>query len=441
MKLRTIALSLLFLHAVPASFAQGLHIPLPEGIATRISMPQVVVAPDRADWTYTPGQPMTFSISVLYDGQPLSGVEVEYRIGPERFEAAPVRAVLPEGRLSLAGHSLEVPGFLRCEVRATIQGRTYTGMATAAFAPLEIQPTQSEPEDFDAFWEAQLALLKDLPLGLARTLLPERCTPEVNVYAVRYLSAGAGGPVPFYGILTEPVQPGNYPAVLRVPGAGVRGYDGMVALSANGVIALEIGIHGIPVNSDGSIYDDLRNGALNGYNTYHLDHPERYYYHRVYLGCVRALDVLTSHPMWDQQHLVVVGGSQGGQLSMTTSALDPRVTGTVANYPAYCDVTGYLHGRAGGWPHLFRTAAQQAPEKIATSGYYDVVNFAKRLRAPVSMAFGYNDVTCPPTSMFAAYNVIPAEKELHLQLGMGHQASSEFNDLFTRRILHLIGRP
>lgn len=438
MKLRAFALYIFLVNFALAAFAQGPQLSIPEGITSRVSNPQIVVAPDRADWTYALGEPVTFTITVLYDGQPLRGVEIEYRIGPEKFEGEAVRTTLPDGRLNIGGHTMEVPGFLRCEVKVTIQGQSYSSMATAAFSPLEIQPTQSEPEDFDAFWEEQLAQLKDLPLGLTKTLIPESCTPEVNVYAVRYLSAAGGRPVPFYGILTEPVQPGKYPAVLRVPGAGVRSYHGQIALSQKGLIVLEIGIHGIPVTLQGGIYDDLRSGALSGYNTYNLDNRDRYYYNRVYLGCVRANDVLANHPMWDGENLVVVGGSQGGQLSLVVSALDKRVTGTVSNYPAYCDVTGYLHGRAGGWPHMFRGEAHQTPQKIATTAYYDVVNFARRQHAPVSMAFGYNDVTCPPTSMFAAYNIIPAKKELHLQLDMGHRPSSEFSDLFTHRIIQLL---
>jgi cephalosporin-C deacetylase len=178
---------------------------------------------------------------------------------------------------------------------------------------------------------------------------------------------------------------------------------------------------------------------LTGYNVSKLDDPIEYYYHRVYLGCVRANDVLVNHPMWDGETLVVCGGSQGGQLSMVVSALDKRVTGTVTNYPAYCDVTGYLHGRAGGWPHMFRGDQHRTEAKIQTTAYYDALNFARRLHAPISMAFGYNDVTCPPTSMQAAYNSIEVEKELHLQLEMGHRATSEFNANFTERILRMAG--
>ena len=433
------------LTSLTLSFLAGLTlaadpvVPLPEGVSSRISSPQVLVSPDRADWTYQPGEKVNFTIEVRYDGQLLQGAVVSYQIGPEKFLSEPVEVVLPNGRLTIGGETLEEPGFLRCTARTEIQGREYSGMATAAFAPLGIEPTQTEPEDFDQFWTEQLERLGEVPLGMQKTLLPELCTAKVNVYAVRYLSAGSSQPTAFYGILCEPVKPGKYPAVLRVPGAGVRPYKGDPSLAAEGLIYLEIGIHGIPVTLEGSIYDDLRSAALSGYNRYNLDDREAYYYRRVYLGCVRANDVLVNHPMWDGETLVVSGGSQGGQLSIVTSALDPRVTGTVANYPAYCDVTGYLHDRAGGWPGLFRNDKERSPEKIRTTSYYDAVNFARRLHAPVSMAFGYNDVTCPPTSMYAAYNVIDGEKELHLQLEMGHGATAEFNALFRERILRAAG--
>ena len=63
--------------------------------------------------------------------------------------------------------------------------------------------------------------------------------------------------------------------------------------------------------------------------------------------------------------------------------------------------------------------------KIATSRYYDVVNFARRVTAPGLYSWGYNDETCPPTSMYAAYNVITASKRLMLAYDTGHRTTQE----------------
>lgn len=417
-------------------------VPTPAHADARILAPQIVVAPDRADWTYAPGERVMFNLSVLSDGHPIAGATIKYRVGPEKLEVEQAPVAVPENGLRIDGGTLNQPGFIRCIAEFENSGRTYRAVATAGFSPEKIQPTQTQPADFDAFWSKHLEALAAIPVRATKTLVPEACTPEANVYHVSIQTWGPGGsPTRFYGMLAEPTQPGRYPAVLRVPGAGVRPYTGDTSLAATGLIVLDVGIHGIPVNLPAGVYEDLRNAALRSYNAYHLDNPEEYYYLRVYLGCVRSNDFLTTHEKWDGKNLVVVGGSQGGQLSIVTSALDPRVTGTVSNYPAYSDVTGYLHGRAGGWPHTLSRPENQTEAKIRTTSYYDTVNFARRLRAPISLAWGYNDETCPVTSMYAAYNVITAPKELRLQLNMGHGSINEFNAAFRERILAMTRNP
>ena len=174
---------------------------------------------------------------------------------------------------------------------------------------------------------------------------------------------------------------------------------------------------------DPHVYTDLAGGALNGYQYFNMENRDRYYYKRVYLGCVRANDFLVSLPQFDGVNLGVSGGSQGGALSIITAALDPRVKYLAADYPALSDLTGYLKGRAGGWPHMFdknNLPYNNAKEKMETIKYYDVVNFARLVKVPGYYTWGYNDETCPPTSMYAAYNVIKAPKELFLALETGH---------------------
>jgi cephalosporin-C deacetylase-like acetyl esterase len=387
---------------------------------------QVRVTTDRADWRYEPGQPVRFRIVAVQDGHPLTGAKVTYRIGPEMLPPVIEQtATLTADGVTVSGGTMKEPGFLRCIATVEHNGRTYRGLTTAAFRPENIQPTQQDPPDFDAFWAAGKEALAKLPIDARLTPLPEYGNAGAACYHVNLQNVGMGQlPSRFYGILCEPKAPGRYPALLSVPGAGVRPYRGLAEMAARGVITLQVGIHGIPVTMDQSVYDSLGTGALAGYNTFGLDNRDRYYYRRVYLGCVRANDFLTAHPKWDGTNLAVTGGSQGGALSIVTAALDPRVRGLAAYYPALADVTGYLHNRAGGWPHMFRAAegprSFRSTEMIATSRYYDVVNFARRVKVPGLYSWGFNDETCPPTSMYSAYNVIPGQKKLLLALETGH---------------------
>lgn len=387
---------------------------------------QVRVSTDRADWLYRPGQPVRFRIVAIQDGHPLTGVRVAYRVGPEMMPPRVEKTVeLPAEGLLVDGGTMNEAGFLRCIATVEKNGKTYRGLATAGFQPQSIQPTQVDPGDFDAFWAAGKAALAELPIDARIIPLPEYGNASADCYQVNLQNIGmSAAPSRFYGILCQPKAPGKYPALLSVPGAGVRAYNGLAEMAARGIITLQVGIHGIPVTMEPSVYTSLGAGALANYNTFGLDDRDRYYYRRVYLGCVRANDFLTSLPNWDGRNLVVTGGSQGGALSIVTAALDPRVKGLAAYYPALSDVTGYLHNRAGGWPHMFREAegprAHRSPDKIKTTQYYDVVNFARRVKVPGLYTWGFNDETCPPTSMYAAYNVIPGQKELLLALETGH---------------------
>lgn len=403
---------------------------------------------DRPNWTYRVGEAAAFVVKVDRNPYPAEGVRISYRLGPDMHEGAERTAVVPKEGLVLPVPAQTQPGFVRCLVTASLDGKPRQALATAAFSPFELRPLQAEPADFDRFWAAQRHDLAAIDPAYRLTPAPALSPPEVEVSYLSFQNVGPGSRTTrIYGVLSVPRGAGPFPAVLQVPGAGVRGYKGTPELAAKGFITLQIGIHGIPVDLPDELYEQLNFGALEGYNRFNLDNPATYYYRRVYLGVLRALDYLAQHPKWNGKHLVAQGGSQGGQLAIMASALDPRVSLTIASYPAYSDVTAYLHGRAGGWPGLFRKNAdgvrQDLPvePKVATSAYYDTVNFARRLRAPVLYYAGYNDMVTPPTSTFAVYNVIPAARSLVVEPQQAHFTSQGHRDTQERWLIeHAAGR-
>ncbi|QIP14500.1 acetylxylan esterase [Spirosoma aureum] len=397
---------------------------------------KVIVTPNHDDWVYKTGEPVKFNISVYRSNVLLKGAKLRYEIGPEKMEPTKKETVtLRDGTLALDGGTMKTAGFLRCIATVELDGKEYRGLTTAGFEPQTIKPTVANPADFQAFWDKAKTDLAAIPIDARMTLLPERCTELTNVYELSLQNINNSR---FYGILCVPKKEGKYPAILRVPGAGVRPYNGMISEAEKGFITLEVGIHGVPVTMNQIVYDNLSRGALSGYQAANLDDRDRYYYKRVYLGCVRAVDFLASMPQYDGQNLAVTGGSQGGALSIVTAGLDSRIKWLAAYYPALSDVTGYLNGRAGGWPHLFagnELAYNNKPDRIKTTGYYDVVNFARLVKVPGRYSWGFNDETCPPTSMYAAYNVIPGPKELDTYLDTGHWTFPEQTEKMTSWLL------
>lgn len=389
---------------------------------------EIQVTCDHPDWLYVPSEPVKFIVKVT--GKVVPASSVSYLLGPEMTPVDKKTVALgADSTVTIDGGTLRAPGFLRCIVTVDHDGHSYRGLATAGFSPEKITPTQTEPADFDEFWTKAKALLAALPLDPQLTPLPEESNDQIEVFQVNLQNVGTAPTATsrFYGILCVPRGPGPFPAMMVPPGAGIRRLTGEKRWAERGFITLQVGVHGIPLTLIPELYVSL-NGAIGGYPTINLDNRDRYYFRRIMLGCLRANDYLVTHPKWDGKNLIAHGGSQGGYLSIATTALDPRVTALVAAFPAYCDVSGYAHGRAGGWPGMTFLAEPGNELKLATTAYYDAVNFARRLKVPGHYGWGYNDETCPPTSTFSAYNVITAPKTLAIFKEMGHPRVPALSD-------------
>lgn len=390
----------------------------------------VSVVPNHADWNYRVGEQVVFTVNVRKSGTLLPNAKVDYEAGPVMFPDVQKEATLADGTMKYTG-KMDRPGFYRMKVKAHVDGKDYESLCTAAFSPEKIKPYAQEPSDFDAFWRNTLGEARKTDLNPTKILLPERCTKDVNVYEVSYNNAWWGSKM--YGILSVPVKPGKYPALLRVPGAGVRPYAGDTYTAPGKCIVLEIGVHGIPVTMQQKVYDDLMQGALNNYWDTNLDNRDSNAYKRIVTGAVRGVDMIASLDEWDAKTIGVTGSSQGGFLSLAVAALDKRITFLAVVHDAMCDYEAELHGVAGGWPHYFYNEAlaknaawkevkitEKIKSRLEGARYYDGVNFARRITVPGWYSFGYNDEVVPPTSAYGTYNVIQAPKLLDIYQMTGH---------------------
>lgn len=402
---------------------------------------KLTVALDHADWLYRVGDTARYRVSLLRAGKPIPNARVRVVLAQERLKPVRTDTIdLAHGERVLLG-ALPFPGFLRATATAIVDGVTYTGLGTAGFSPERLVPAVTAPADLEAFWRKAIADARRTPLAPIMTRLPQYSTADVDAYHVSFQNHRANSRI--YGMLSVPTKPGKYPAMLVVPGAGVRPYFPGVATARKGVIHLTIGIHGIPVDRDSLVYNELRATALQTYWTYGVEDRDLYFYKRVYVGVVRAGDFIASLPQFDGTNYVVQGGSQGGGLSIVAAVLDPRVRAIAVTHPAMADHFGYLKGQPGGWPHIFvdTTGMRALPEKMETLRYYDVVNFARLLTVPGIYTWGFNDNTVPPTSSYVAYNVITAPKEMFLVPETGHNRIPYQVERMDKWLLEKLGVP
>lgn len=372
-----------------------------------------LTVPDHTDWLYKAGQAPSIEVSLYRYGVPVEGV-VEWEAAPDMLEADAKGSVkLDNGRAVIKPGTMKRPGFRDVRLTAKVDGKTYKHHVKVGFDVDKIKPYTKMPADFNDFWQANLDELKELPLTYTMTPSELYSTDDIDAYLVKMQVDRKRHSMYGYLFIPKGAAPGSCPVVLCPPGAGVKTIKEPLRhryYPENGMIRFEIEIHGLNPEMDKAAFDDASR-AFGDYLTAGLDDRDNYYMKHVYTGCVRAIDLLTSLPQWDGRNVAVQGGSQGGALAIVTAALDPRVTLCVANHPALSDMAGYRDGGTGGYPHFNRMNSMLTDDKVRTMAYYDVVNFARNLKCPVRMTWGYNDNTCPPTTSQAVWNVITAPKE------------------------------
>jgi cephalosporin-C deacetylase len=112
-------------------------------------------------------------------------------------------------------------------------------------------------------------------------------------------------------------------------------------------------------------------------------------------------------------------------LALAIAALDPRPKLVLAEVPFLChfqraveisnqipyqEIATYCHR----WP-------EQRDAVIRTLSYVDNLNLAERIRCPVLMTVGLQDLVCPPSTIYAVFNRIDSAKELRVYPFGGHE--------------------
>ncbi|MEL1241055.1 acetylxylan esterase [Flavobacterium flavipallidum] len=392
-----------------------------------IKLVDIILTANHSDWNYKLNEEATVKISVLRYGSAVENAEIEYQYGPEQLNPEKKGTLKLEngvGEINIG--TMNNPGFRQLKVQAKIDGYIYKNEIKAGYAPFQIQPTVKLPKDFDVFWDKAKAENNKIPMDAQVTYKPELSTTTVDIYLVRLQNYKLGHY--FYGYLSKPKDNKKHPVLFNPPGAGVKKIVPFTSYAEKGFISFTTEIHGVNPEMNESDFQEMRKN-LSDYWAINLNDKNNYYYKAVYLGCVRAIDFLTSLPEYDQKNVVVTGGSQGGALTIVTAGIDNRVNYISAFYPALSDNSGFLYNRAGGWPSMFSDKYQNnSPEKISTMEYYDVVNFAKKIKIPGFYSSGYNDNTCSPTSTLAAFNSVTAPKEIVITPISAHWRFGETDD-------------
>jgi cephalosporin-C deacetylase-like acetyl esterase len=277
-------------------------------------------------------------------------------------------------------------------------GTNYALMLGAAIAPTKLQPSAPRPADFDAFWDSKLKALAEVPINPQLTP-QENNTPDVELSMFKLDSVNSH----VQGYIAKPAKEGKYPALILYQYAGVYNLPATNSTrrAAQGWLCMNVDSHDAPPNA-------TQGAAPQNYASMGNTDRETSYFLNMYLRDTRAVQYIKSRPDWDGKTIVLMGMSMGGQQTLVTAGLNDGITAALAWVPSGMDFDGDLHGRKLGYPRWNTKDA-----KVAETGlYFDVVNFAPRIKGPTFIALGFLDTVASPVGIWTAYNQIPGPKEV-----------------------------
>jgi cephalosporin-C deacetylase len=172
---------------------------------------------------------------------------------------------------------------------------------------------------------------------------------------------------------------------------------------------------------EGDTPDVLETGSsaqVPGFMTRGILSPETYYFRRLYIDGMRAVEAAQEHPLVDVDRIAVTGGSQGGGVALAVAGLMPEIPVVMPDVPFLCDfkratqlVDSHPYHEIVQYCRVHRDKVEQV---FNTLSYFDGMNFAKRAKATALFSTALMDETCPPSTVFAAYNHYEGSKQIRV---------------------------
>lgn len=315
------------------------------------------------------------------------------------------------------------PGFYECT--AIMKDIGFAGTVRwFAVSPEKIQCSQQTIPGFKKYWEDALSELKEVGPEFKIRKVDSLCTGNRDGFIAEMRSIKG---ITIRGYYFVPRTRGKHPAILHVPGYGYGFDDGKPFMNGkDDIVELAICVRGHGISAD--VFNP--GFGIPGIWGYKLCNEKENAYRSIYMDCVRAVEFLLSRPEIDTNKIFVMGGSQGGGLTLATAGLchdkikacayfDPFMTDTrdQLKIRTLCntEIKSYLK---------YYNDECSFEDALEIQDMIDTKGFADWITCPVFFTTALFDDDCPPHMGFAAFNKIKSPKYFKIYPDDSHLGES-----------------
>ena len=392
---------------------------------------KLVITQDKKNCRYKISEPVNFYLSAVdADGKNISGQKINYRFTGDGGLDKSGTVISADTPVKLT-ETINVCGFIRLNA-SLLGGKVKPVDSGAAFEPEKIVSSTPDPDDFDEFWAKELAAIKErlksAKITVKPSVTPARWEKMWNTFDVRIEDGviNAGGML----IIPKEAKKKSYPIVMCFSGASKIGAYEKYIYKSYKCISFLMNLHdteNIIPRSDAPKYRKLPN--IKDYQLRRADSLSEYGTGIIFRRVLMSKEFLKTLPEWDGRNIITRGSSMGGAQSIVAASGDPLVKLCIAGAPAMCNHFGSLNNQISGWPNLFKNPVYAKNQKLSDDAkkvmpYFDIVNFARRVKCPVIMSVGFIDYVCPPTSIFAAFNALGTTEKVLNEVPMGNHGAN-----------------
>ena len=300
------------------------------------------------------------------------------------------------------------------------------------------QGINPRPDDFDQFWDIGLEEKSAIDPNIE--LIPVDFQTAFCEYFHLYFTGVNRARI--HAKLLRPKHVNSpHPAVLMFHGyTGNSGdWSDKLPYVAQGftVAALDCrGQGGLSEDSGGSLGNTHHGHIIRGLHDALNGIPEKLLFRQIFLDTAQLAKIIMDMPDVDAKRVGVMGGSQGGALTVACAALEPRIKLAAPVFPFLSDYKRVwsmdqakdAYRELKEFFRLFDPTHIREDEIFEKLGYIDIQHLAPRIQGNVLWGIGLMDTICPPSTQFAAYNKISSKKSMVIYPDFAHEGLPGFSD-------------